>query len=99
MFFLLRNCKLLKRIISCVVVSFNVSLRSTFADGLSFSLFCTNFALRFFVDDHELGDVSVSLFTVQLRCAFASISVPFCCYWINYYVNSSLSGDCKTKLT
>ena len=33
-------------------------------------MFFTSFALRHFVNDYELGDVSVSLVTVQLRCAF-----------------------------
>ena len=37
----------------------------------------TNFPPRHFVDDHELGDVSVSLFTVQLHCAVGFSSL-FC---------------------
>ena len=49
------------------------SFFSTFL-SLRLSDFCvvllTNFALRHFVDDHELGDVSVSLLTVQHRFAF-----------------------------
>ena len=41
---------------------------STFAERLSICLaFFHSFALRRFVDDHEIGDVSVSLFTVCVR--------------------------------
>ena len=32
-------------------------------------------ALRRFVDDYELGDVNVSLFTPQLRCAFIDFQI------------------------
>ena len=38
-------------------------------------VFFARLALRLFVDDYELGDVNVSLITVQLRCAFMNFSV------------------------
>ena len=34
-------------------------------------------AMRRLVDDYELGDVSVSLFTVQLRCACVHLRFLF----------------------
>ena len=36
-------------------------------------MFFANFALSHSVDDHEVCGVSVSLFTVQLRCAFVHV--------------------------
>ena len=75
-----RHCEPLKWIITCLVVSFNVSVFSAHDSGIvdshlqkdfpfaSFSL--QTFALRHLVDDYELGEVSVSLLTVQHRCAF-----------------------------
>ena len=46
-------------------------LVATFAKGVSFCIvFFANFALRRFIDDHERGDVSVSLLTLQLSSAF-----------------------------
>ena len=76
--------KPLKRIITCAVVSFNVfvvcadnscRITSHVQERLSFCIvFFALFALRYFVDDYELGDVNVSLLTVQLRCASVPLS-------------------------
>ena len=33
-------------------------------------MFLTNFAPRHLIDDDELGDVSVAMLAVHLRCAF-----------------------------
>ena len=83
----LRHCKRLKRIISCFVVYFIVSVFSahtslqhqpTCAEGLSLCIvFIANFALRNFVEDDEPADVSVSLLTPQLRCTFVYLRTFF----------------------
>ena len=59
---LICHCKPLQRIITCAVVPFNV-----FFSGDN-SCRIEPHVLKDF--PFELGDVSVSLFTVQLRCAF-----------------------------
>ena len=40
-------------------------------------MFLAFFALRRVVDDHELGDINVSLLTVQLHCAFVYFKISF----------------------
>ena len=74
-----------RRFFQCVDVSCRMTPRGS--QGLSSCIvFLALFALRCLVDDYELGDESVSLLTVQIRCAFVHPPVP-------------LFGDRKMKLT
>ena len=75
-----RHCKPLKRIMTSAILCVDNSVFSvdTLHVKKDFPFCIVSFALlalRRLVDDYELGDVSVSLFTVQLRCAFIHFRV------------------------
>ena len=98
---LICNCKLLNRIITCVVVSFNVLVFSVGpsckmiprAKGLSSSL-----ELNYFVDDHVLREINISLSTVKNRYALIHFRESLSTLNLSVAIMSHFSSDiCQSR--